>query len=106
MRLCSELETHVKCDIRESEKCLYRSKVGIIRRTDFFFLSLSLNVLQLYFNEKVAHKQNHVEENKIYFPSLNSGEGFGGQNLHQVANPSPEDKTVACTVVTHFNVNF
>ncbi|XP_071336715.1 SMC5-SMC6 complex localization factor protein 2 isoform X2 [Trachinotus anak] len=25
--LCSELETHVKCDIRESEKCLYRSKV-------------------------------------------------------------------------------
>ncbi|XP_039995625.1 SMC5-SMC6 complex localization factor protein 2 [Xiphias gladius] len=27
LRLCSELETHVKCDIRESEKCLYRSKV-------------------------------------------------------------------------------
>ncbi|XP_070697533.1 SMC5-SMC6 complex localization factor protein 2 isoform X2 [Pempheris klunzingeri] len=27
MFLCSELETHVKCDIRESEKCLYRSKV-------------------------------------------------------------------------------
>ncbi|XP_045926899.1 SMC5-SMC6 complex localization factor protein 2 isoform X2 [Micropterus dolomieu] len=25
--LCSALETHVKCDIRESEKCLYRSKV-------------------------------------------------------------------------------
>ncbi|XP_043992525.1 SMC5-SMC6 complex localization factor protein 2 isoform X2 [Gambusia affinis] len=25
--LSSELETHVKCDIRESEKCLYRSKV-------------------------------------------------------------------------------
>ncbi|XP_071382706.1 SMC5-SMC6 complex localization factor protein 2 isoform X2 [Centroberyx affinis] len=25
--LCSELETHIKCDIRESEKCLYRSKV-------------------------------------------------------------------------------
>ncbi|KAM6997268.1 SMC5-SMC6 complex localization factor protein 2 [Tautogolabrus adspersus] len=25
--LCSELEMHVKCDIRESEKCLYRSKV-------------------------------------------------------------------------------
>ncbi|XP_049927555.1 SMC5-SMC6 complex localization factor protein 2 isoform X1 [Epinephelus moara] len=25
--LCYELETHVKCDIRESEKCLYRSKV-------------------------------------------------------------------------------
>ncbi|XP_063731057.1 SMC5-SMC6 complex localization factor protein 2 isoform X2 [Eleginops maclovinus] len=25
--LCSELETHVKCDIRENEKCLYRSKV-------------------------------------------------------------------------------
>ncbi|XP_029030819.1 SMC5-SMC6 complex localization factor protein 2 [Betta splendens] len=25
--LCSELETHVKCDIRESEKCLYRCKV-------------------------------------------------------------------------------
>ncbi|XP_029377777.1 SMC5-SMC6 complex localization factor protein 2 isoform X3 [Echeneis naucrates] len=25
--LCSELETYVKCDIRESEKCLYRSKV-------------------------------------------------------------------------------
>ncbi|XP_010743029.3 SMC5-SMC6 complex localization factor protein 2 isoform X1 [Larimichthys crocea] len=25
--MCSELETHVKCDIRESEKCLYRSKV-------------------------------------------------------------------------------
>lgn len=28
--LCSELETHVKCDIRESEKCLYRSKVSMI----------------------------------------------------------------------------
>ncbi|XP_068424507.1 SMC5-SMC6 complex localization factor protein 2 isoform X2 [Clinocottus analis] len=27
LSLCSELETHVKCDIRESEKCLYRSKV-------------------------------------------------------------------------------
>ncbi|XP_067376154.1 SMC5-SMC6 complex localization factor protein 2 isoform X4 [Channa argus] len=27
MYLCSELETHVKCDIRESEKRLYRSKV-------------------------------------------------------------------------------
>lgn len=27
--LCSELETHVKCDIRESEKCLYRSKVSM-----------------------------------------------------------------------------
>lgn len=27
MFLSSELETHVKCDIRESEKCLYRSKV-------------------------------------------------------------------------------
>ncbi|XP_035760631.1 SMC5-SMC6 complex localization factor protein 2 isoform X4 [Neolamprologus brichardi] len=25
--LSTELETHVKCDIRESEKCLYRSKV-------------------------------------------------------------------------------
>ncbi|XP_034753306.1 SMC5-SMC6 complex localization factor protein 2 isoform X2 [Etheostoma cragini] len=25
--LCCELETHIKCDIRESEKCLYRSKV-------------------------------------------------------------------------------
>lgn len=25
--LSSELDTHVKCDIRESEKCLYRSKV-------------------------------------------------------------------------------
>ncbi|XP_068597601.1 SMC5-SMC6 complex localization factor protein 2 [Brachionichthys hirsutus] len=25
--LCTELEIHVKCDIRESEKCLYRSKV-------------------------------------------------------------------------------
>ncbi|XP_026165314.1 SMC5-SMC6 complex localization factor protein 2 isoform X2 [Mastacembelus armatus] len=25
--MCTELETHVKCDIRESEKCLYRSKV-------------------------------------------------------------------------------
>ncbi|KAK7901354.1 hypothetical protein WMY93_018123 [Mugilogobius chulae] len=25
--LCSELERHVKCHIRESEKCLYRSKV-------------------------------------------------------------------------------
>ncbi|XP_062285827.1 SMC5-SMC6 complex localization factor protein 2 isoform X1 [Scomber scombrus] len=25
--LCSELEMHIKCDIRESEKCLYRSKV-------------------------------------------------------------------------------
>ncbi|XP_010768203.1 SMC5-SMC6 complex localization factor protein 2 [Notothenia coriiceps] len=25
--LCTELETHVKCDIRENEKCLYRSKV-------------------------------------------------------------------------------
>lgn len=27
LALCSELEMHVKCDIRESEKCLYRSKV-------------------------------------------------------------------------------
>nr|XP_040035078.1 uncharacterized protein slf2 isoform X3 [Gasterosteus aculeatus aculeatus] len=27
LSMCSELETHVKCDIRESEKCLYRSKV-------------------------------------------------------------------------------
>ncbi|XP_060895770.1 SMC5-SMC6 complex localization factor protein 2 [Labrus mixtus] len=27
LNLCSELEMHVKCDIRESEKCLYRSKV-------------------------------------------------------------------------------
>ncbi|XP_060943430.1 SMC5-SMC6 complex localization factor protein 2 isoform X2 [Limanda limanda] len=27
LALCSELETHIKCDIRESEKCLYRSKV-------------------------------------------------------------------------------
>nr|XP_046258197.1 uncharacterized protein slf2 isoform X2 [Scatophagus argus] len=27
LSLSSELETHVKCDIRESEKCLYRSKV-------------------------------------------------------------------------------
>ncbi|XP_023261564.1 SMC5-SMC6 complex localization factor protein 2-like [Seriola lalandi dorsalis] len=27
LSLCYELETHVKCDIRESEKCLYRSKV-------------------------------------------------------------------------------
>ncbi|KAM4607797.1 uncharacterized protein ACJ7VT_015959 [Polymixia lowei] len=25
--LCSDLERHIKCDIRESEKCLYRSKV-------------------------------------------------------------------------------
>ncbi|XP_068183167.1 SMC5-SMC6 complex localization factor protein 2 isoform X3 [Antennarius striatus] len=25
--LCTELEIHVKCDIRESQKCLYRSKV-------------------------------------------------------------------------------
>ncbi|KAM6956292.1 SMC5-SMC6 complex localization factor protein 2 [Aplochiton taeniatus] len=25
--LCAELEKHIKCDIRESEKCLYRSKV-------------------------------------------------------------------------------
>ncbi len=30
--LCSELETHVKCDIRESEKCLYRSKVSTTAR--------------------------------------------------------------------------
>lgn len=28
--LSTELETHVKCDIRESEKCLYRSKVSMI----------------------------------------------------------------------------
>ncbi|XP_053292510.1 SMC5-SMC6 complex localization factor protein 2 [Pleuronectes platessa] len=27
LALCSELETHIKSDIRESEKCLYRSKV-------------------------------------------------------------------------------
>lgn len=26
--LCSELDTHIKCDIRESGKCLYRSKVS------------------------------------------------------------------------------
>lgn len=26
--LCSELETHVKCHIRESEKCLYRTRVS------------------------------------------------------------------------------
>ncbi|XP_062319287.1 SMC5-SMC6 complex localization factor protein 2 isoform X1 [Osmerus eperlanus] len=25
--LCAQLEKHIKCDIRESEKCLYRSKV-------------------------------------------------------------------------------
>lgn len=30
LSMCSELETHVKCDIRESEKCLYRSKVSLI----------------------------------------------------------------------------
>lgn len=26
--LCSDLETHVKCHIRESEKCLYRTRVS------------------------------------------------------------------------------
>ena len=32
LALCSELETHIKCDIRESEKCLYRSKVSMISK--------------------------------------------------------------------------
>ncbi|XP_019952274.2 SMC5-SMC6 complex localization factor protein 2 isoform X2 [Paralichthys olivaceus] len=35
LSLCSELETHIKCDIRESEKCLYRSKVkDLVARID------------------------------------------------------------------------
>ncbi|XP_034464230.1 SMC5-SMC6 complex localization factor protein 2 isoform X3 [Hippoglossus hippoglossus] len=35
LALSSELETHIKCDIRESEKCLYRSKVkDLVARID------------------------------------------------------------------------
>lgn len=35
LHLCSELATHVKCDIRESKKCLYRSKVkDLVARID------------------------------------------------------------------------
>lgn len=43
--MCSELETHVKCDIRESEKCLYRSKVGVGAADS----CVSLCVSNLYF---------------------------------------------------------
>ncbi|KAG7216365.1 hypothetical protein INR49_021770 [Caranx melampygus] len=44
LHLCSELETHVKCDIRESEKCLYRSKVSINSK-ETWFIGLCIYVL-------------------------------------------------------------
>lgn len=72
-----------------------------------FILKCSARHLHIYctWMKKWPTSKITFRKNKIYFPSLNPGEGFGGQNLHQVANPPPEDKTIACTVVTHFNLN-
>lgn len=48
--MCSELETHVKCDIRESEKCLYRSKVSVIEL--LHSISIEFTHYLIYFCEK------------------------------------------------------
>lgn len=64
--LCSELETHVKCHIRENEKCLYRTRVSHDRDRNLFCAVLLLNLFCFTLKKKIKPCcATHMYTNKM-----------------------------------------
>ncbi|XP_026210940.1 SMC5-SMC6 complex localization factor protein 2 isoform X2 [Anabas testudineus] len=80
LSLCSELETHVKCDIRESEKCLYRSKVKDL-------------VARIYTKWQMLLQRTRPLHGKLYdYWEPLSSDAFIGSQAQQASNNSDEEE--------------